>query len=354
VIITEDQPTQLQEEKFMLRKFASPLVLVLAFHCIASAQATRHFTFHYAFTVKDVPAGEQVRIWFPSAHSDEYQQVRVVSAKGDLPLRKVHEPRFGNEIYFAEASKAKVGELHFEVVYDVVRHEHLTLGIARPRLENASLNKKDNALYLGPDKLVPITGRPAELAAQVTAGKDSQLAKARAIYDYVFANMSYDKSGTGWGHGDVLYACNAKKGNCTDFHSLFIAMSRSQGIPARFEIGFPLPADKNSGEVAGYHCWAEFFDPQNGWMPVDISEAWKHPEKKDYFFGGHDANRIQLSMGRDLKLNPAQRGEPLNYFVYPYAEVAGKEYSRVNLEFSFTDAAQSQAQARVNESRINE
>ena len=333
----------------MLRKFASLLVLVLAVHCLASAQASRHFTFHYAFTVKDVPAGEQVRIWFPAAHSDEYQQVRVVSAKGDLALRKTHESRFGNDIYFAEASKAKGGELHFEVVYDVVRHEHLTLGIARPRLENASLNKKDNVLYLSPDKLVPITGRPAELAAQVTAGKDSQLAKARAIYDYVFANMSYDKSGTGWGHGDVLYACNVKKGNCTDFHSLFIAMSRSQGIPARFEIGFPLPADKNSGEVAGYHCWAEFFDPQNGWIPVDISEAWKHPEKKDYFFGGHDANRIQLSMGRDLKLDPAQRGEPLNYFVYPYAEVAGKEYSSVSLEFSFTDAAQSQARAQINE-----
>ena len=37
-------------------------------------------------------------------------------------------------------------------------------------------------------------------------------------------SMRYDKTGTGWGHGDVLYACDAKKGNCTDFHSLFIAM----------------------------------------------------------------------------------------------------------------------------------
>ena len=135
----------------------------------------------------------------------------------------------------------------------------------------------------------------------------------------------------------MLYACNAKKGNCTDFHSLFIAMARSQGIPARFEIGFSVPADKSSGEIAGYHCWAEFFNPQNGWVPVDISEAWKHPEKKDYFFGGHDADRIQFSMGRDLKLNPAQQGEPLNYLVYPYAEVDGKEFSKVSLAFSFDD-----------------
>ena len=321
----------------MLRTLRFVFPAILAFHCLANAQATRHFTFHYGFTVQNVPAGEPVRIWFPAAHSDDYQQVRIVSVKGDLPLKKTHESRFGNEIFYAEKSKAKGGDLHFEVVYDAVRHEHLTLGLNRPRLENASLNKKDAQLFLSADRLVPITGKPAELATEATAGKDSELAKARAIYDYVFANMKYDKTGTGWGHGDVLYACDAKKGNCTDFHSLFISMARSQGIPARFQIGFPLPVSQTAAEIPGYHCWAEFFDPQYGWVPVDISEAWKHPEKKDYFFGAHDANRIQFSIGRDLRLNPAQHGEPLNYFVYPYVEVGGKEYPRVSLAFSFAD-----------------
>lgn len=331
----------------MLRRLASCFVLVFALHCSALGQAVRHFTFHYGFTLKEIPAGEHVRVWFPAAHSDDYQQVRVISATGDLPLKKTRESRFGNQIYFAEASKAKSGDLHFEVAYDVVRHEHLTLRLSRPRLENASLDKKEMQLFLGPDRLVPITGRPAELATQVTAGKNVQLDKARAIYDYVFANMKYGKTGTGWGHGDVLYACDARKGNCTDFHSLFIAMARSQGIPARFEIGFPLPADKSSGEIAGYHCWAEFFNPQNGWIPVDISEAWKHPEKKDYFFGAHDTNRVQFTVGRDIKLNPPQAGDPLNYFVYPYVEVAGKEYSQVSQEFSFADAGPNSNQASV-------
>jgi len=186
---------------------------------------------------------------------------------------------------------------------------------------------------------VPITGMPADLAAKVTAGKNTTLDKARAIYDYVFTTMRYDKTGTGWGRGDVLYACDAKKGNCTDFHSLFIAMARSQGIPARFEIGFPLPSDKHSGEIAGYHCWSDFYIEGRGWIPVDISEAWKHPEKRDYFFGSHDANRVQFTMGRDLQLNPAQDGKPLNYFVYPYVEVDGHEYANVSLSFSFVDMA---------------
>ena len=328
----------------MLRKLALCFLLFVTFETAVSAQASRHFTFHYGFTVKEVPAGERLRIWFPAAHSDEYQEIRVISATGDLPLKKTHESRFGNEIYYAEASKAKPGDLHFEVVYDVVRHEHLTLGLNHPRLENVSLSEKQRSQYLGPDKLVPITGRPAELAAQVTAGKTSQLDKARAIYDYVFDNMRYDKTGTGWGHGDVLWACDSKRGNCTDFHSLFISMARSQGIPARFEIGFPLPSDKQSSEIAGYHCWAEFFNPQNGWIPIDISEAWKHPEKKDYFFGAHDTNRVQLSVGRDLKLNPAQQGDPLNYFVYPYIEVTGKQYSNVSFAFSSAEAEHNHGQ----------
>ena len=148
----------------MLRRLASCFVFLVALTSLASAQAVRHFTFHYGFTVKDVPAGERVRVWFPAAHSDPYQEVRVISATGDLSLKKTRESRFGNEIYYAESAKAKPGDLHFEVVYDVVRLEHLTLGLVHPRLQDAALSKKESAQYLAADKLVPITGLPAELA----------------------------------------------------------------------------------------------------------------------------------------------------------------------------------------------
>jgi hypothetical protein len=311
--------------------------LVAALPVSVAAQESRHFTFHYAFTVKSLPEGHKVRIWFPVAHSDPFQEVKVVSATGDLPLKKTHDSVFGNEIYYAEAGKSNRSDLHFEATYDVVRHERLTLGAPAPHLMEAKLSQRESKEYLSPNKLVPTTGLPADLAAQITAGKITRLEKARAIYDYVFSTMRYDKSGKGWGRGDVLWACDSKRGNCTDFHSLFIAMARSQGIPARFEIGFPLPADKHAGEVPGYHCWAEFFDLDHGWVPVDISEAWKHPEKQNYFFGDHDDNRVEFTMGRDLKLSPSQAGEPLNYFVYPYVEVDGQPYANITNAFSFAD-----------------
>jgi transglutaminase-like putative cysteine protease len=319
----------------MLRRIVLCLLLS-ALTLSAVGQESRHFTFHYAFAVKNLPAGQKVRIWIPAAQSDSFQDVKVTSATGDLPLRKTREPKYGNNLYFAQTTAVQP-ELHFDVEYDVVRRERRALdGV--PRAVAVSLTSKERDEDLQPDSLVPITGLPADLAAKVTQGKTDPLDKARAIYDYVFTTMRYDKTGTGWGRGDVLYACDAKKGNCTDFHSLFIAMARSRGIPARFEIGFPLPPDLRSAEIAGYHCWADFYIEGKGWIPVDISEAWKHPEKRDYFFGAHDANRVQFSMGRDLQLSPAQDGKPLNYFVYPYVEVGGKEYPNVSLAFSFADA----------------
>jgi transglutaminase-like putative cysteine protease len=322
----------------MLRKLCVVSSLLFSFVLVSVAQDSRHFTFHYGFTVKNLPAGKKVRIWIPAAQSDAYQEVKIVAAKGDLPLKKSRESKFGDEIYFAETGSATQPELHFDVEYDVVRHERTALNPA-PHLVVTALAIKERQEDLQPDALVPVTGLPADLAVKVTEGKTQPLDKARAIYDYVFTTMKYDKTGTGWGHGDVLYACDAKKGNCTDFHSLFIAMARSQGIPARFEIGFPLPPDKHSAEIAGYHCWSDFYIDGKGWIPVDISEAWKHPEKRDYFFGSHDVNRVQFSMGRDLRLSPPQDGKALNYFVYPYVEVDGQEYSNVSLAFSFADVA---------------
>lgn len=322
--------------KTLLRSLMASLFVIF----FASAQTSlpeRHFTFHYAFTVRNTHPGTPLRIWIPLAQSDAFQTTKVVSQKGDLPLRQMAESEYGNQMLYAESSQADKDEYNFEVVYDVLRRQ------SAPRAA-AALKVSERQRLLAPDKLVPTTGLPAELALkQVSDVKGGDYERSRAIYDYVLANMRYDKSGTGWGHGDTLYACSAKHGNCTDFHSLFISMARSQNIPARFEIGFPIPGDKQSGEIPGYHCWADFYTKDHGWTPVDISEAWKHPEQREFFFGHWDDNRVQFSVGRDITLSPRQDGEPLNYFVYPYVEVDGKEYPNVSTHFSFEDIGGQQA-----------
>ena len=320
----------------MFSKATTLVFCFLASLSLPAQPAIRHFSFHYAFVVRNTSPGARLRVWIPLAHSDAYQQVKITSIHSDLPLKRTGEREYGNRMLYAETAKATASEYRFAVDYEVARKERIALVNGQPVIRGASSNP-DERRYLQPDRLVPVSGLPAQIAVRQVAGLQRELERARALYDYVLHNMRYDKTGVGWGHGDVLFACNAKKGNCTDFHSLFISMARSQGIPARFEIGFALPAGKPSAEIPGYHCWADFYLQGAGWVPVDISEAWQQPEKREYFFGAHDANRLQFTLGRDLMLSPRQDGPPLNYFVYPYVEMNGREYNNISNNFSFVD-----------------
>src|SRR5262249_14367381 len=122
-------------------------------------------------------------------------------------------------------------------------------------------------------------------------------------------------------------------------HSLFIALARSQKIPAKFEIGFPLPEKRGAGDIPGYHCWAKFKPDDKNWVPVDISEANKNPRMKEYYFGNLTEDRVAFSTGRDLILSPMQDGPKVNFLIYPYVEVDGKVHPKEQIvnKFSFKD-----------------
>lgn len=296
-------------------------------------KVTRTFTFTYDISLENIPPhARSVRIWIPEAASGPGQTVSVESVEGPVPTVETRDPEYGNRMLYASLSNPEVSTAHFTVNYRVMRREYAGQPEAADSADSASLLR-----FLRPDKVVPIDGRMKELADGITRGKREPKEVARSIYDYVFKTLRYEKSGTGWGRGDAVWACDAKRGNCTDFHSLFIALIRAEKIPARFEIGFPLPETSAEGEVPGYHCWAEFHVEGQGWIPVDISEAWKTPVRRDFFFGHLDANRVQFSVGRDITLSPRQEGDPLNYFIYPYAEVDGKAHTTVAQRFSYRD-----------------
>jgi len=325
------------------------LVLITASLCTAQTSADkqqkfsppyRKFRFTYSFTVKDIPVGAKlVRVWVPVAHTDEHQTVRLINVKSPVQTRMGEEEEYGNHILYAEIHSPRQATADFSLEYEVARREYsrgdfaqLEVKDTKPGIVPTSMER-----YTAPDKLIPTDGKIKELAEQVTGSQTGTIAKAKAAYDYLFTTMRYDKTGTGWGRGDAVWACDAKHGNCTDFHSVFIGMMRADDIPARFDIGFPLAEGKEQGDIPGYHCWAEFFARNTGWVPVDISEAWKAKEKSDYFFGTVDANRVQFSTGRDITLSPKQDGPPLNYFVYPYVEIDGKAHDAMSRQFSFVE-----------------
>jgi len=307
---------------------------------VAESQTpSRKFSFTYTVRIPATPeAQENLHLWIPVPESSEYQQIGRVELKAQVdPVMKKDAVYQNQYAYFDFPPELLRAGPVVVMQFEALRREH-RIALDAPRAPHAAtLTPAEKNRYLSADRLVPLDGVISEMSAEQTRGAATPLEKARAIYKYVISTMKYDKTGDGWGRGDAAWFCTAKKGNCTDFHGMFIGMARAAGIPAKFEIGFPLPTDATAGTIGGYHCWAEFYVQEYGWIPVDASEAWKHPEKRDYFFGAHDVNRVQFTTGRDLELAPKQAGEPVNYAVYPYAELGGKPFGGIKSEFAFHD-----------------
>jgi transglutaminase-like putative cysteine protease len=280
------------------------LTLVLAALLAQPSPARR---FHIEQTIQVPAQSAAVTVWVPLPHDDHWQTI----GSSEAPGAEIVFDKLGNQSA-RYTLPAAGGILH--ISYTVDRRERAA-DLSRA---TGKAGTGGNDAWLRDDKLVKIDDKVRALSAEVTKDAKTPLEKARAIYRYTLANMKYQKTGDGWGNGSIIWACTEKYGNCTDFHALFMGLARAAGIPARFEIGRSVPPD--SGEVQGYHCWADFWVDGAGWVPVDASEAWKNPAKRDYFFGHHDADRFALSMGRDLTL-PGMKGAPLNYFVNPYGEL---------------------------------
>jgi transglutaminase-like putative cysteine protease len=191
--------------------------------------------------------------------------------------------------------------------------------------------------FTQPDSMIPLDGKVKAEADQVLgSGGGSPVEVARKLYDHIVDTVLYDKSGPAgtWGRGDAIYACDVRKGNCTDFHSLWIGEMRSRGIPARFFMGMSVPADAPEGAIGGYHCWAEFYDPTYGWVPVDASDASKNgAARREELFGGLCKDRLEFVMGRDIVVPGIPT--PQNFLIYPYVAVDGQKYDAYDKVFSY-------------------
>ena len=283
-------------------------------------KGTDEFEFVYRATLPEIPA--PARMWLPMPTSDAYQSVRVLSVKAPGRSRTLKDRAHGNDVLFVELGPAD-GAGTVEMRVAVTRKEKAPYEAGKPL----------PGQFLEPERLVPATEDFSKIAAETLAGKKGELVRARALYDHVIDRMRYMKFGEGWGQGDAVRACSAASGNCTDFHSYFIALARAAGIPARFAIGASIPSERNDGGIDGYHCWAEFW-AEGKWWPVDISEADKYTALSTYYFGHHPANRIELSRGRDLLVDPAPASGPINFLAYPVLEVAGRP-GKAKVEFAF-------------------
>ena len=316
-----------------MKRVLTTLVLLSLLIPVTTPAQSRAGQVSMEFDLSAQPTGEIVKLWFPYPVSDQNQQVSNIHLSGDYAATGVYTVQInGTPLLYAEwpkGSKSRKLNLTFEVERQELRRGALPI-------HEPAWNRVDYAEYLAPTRLGPINGVVKELADKIVANKTTVLERSKAIYDWTVENMHRDADTVGCGQGDVCYLLLKPGGKCTDISSVYVALCRAAGVPAREIFGLRL-GKKSEQEITGWqHCWAEFFLPGYGWVPVDPADVLKAmlvekltldsprvTELRDYFWGGIDAYRFKLASGRDLTLNPPQASKPLNTFGYPYAEVGG-------------------------------
>ena len=308
------------------------LLVVMSAAVVSAASRSGVVTLDLDLSAQD--AGKEAKLWIPYPVNDRYQNVSKIKVSGDYASSGVYtEARYGTSMLYAQwPADAKSRKLTFSFTVDRQEIRQTNFPKKEPRW-----NRADYAEYLKPTTLGPINGEVKKLADNITRGKKTALEKAKAIYDWCCSNMYRDPATIGCGKGDVCSLLKKPGGKCTDISSVYIALCRAAGVPARDVFGIRLGKKPEEDITTYQHCWAEVFIPGYGWVtadPADVRKAMlveklekkdvKTKEYREYFWGGIDAYRVVIAYGRDLLLNPPQAGQPLNTFGYPYAEIGGK------------------------------
>jgi transglutaminase-like putative cysteine protease len=319
------------------------------------------------FTVKVPKGAKSVRMWFAVPQEDAVSAVRDFNVHADFPVHYYRDD-WGNRVGYAELSAPSEGV--------VTMHEEF--GLTRTEIRNTIDPAKTRALtdqeraalfaFLQPSSHVVINDQIKTLSASIAAGETNPILAARKIYNWTLENVDY------WvkdpDHlkaspvGSTEYCLTTKTGNCTDFHSLFASLAMAAGIPTRMIYGSLLKPTLNGMQIDGsYHCWIQFYAPNYGWLPLDVSLANIYgkqfpvtdknqklvelttatgykgfdPAKVDYYFGNLDERRVTWSTGRDLILQPPQDDGPVNALVKIYVEVDGKQFTDWTRQFTYSE-----------------
>ncbi len=318
----------------------TPLLAGIAICAVAAAaqpawpSSTRSGSITFEVDLSEKAPGQPARLWLPYPVSDEHQTISDVRVQGDFDEAAVYTDKVhGTPMVHARWDSARTSR-RLTFSFAVTRNEVLRRDIPK---QEAAWDPRDYAPYLAATSLGPTDGPVKALAEKIVAGKSGVLEKARAVYDWTCENTYRNPDTRGCGDGDVCRLLENPGGKCADIHSVFVALARAAGVPSREVFGIRQGKKSEEDITTWQHCWAEFYLPGYGWVPVDPGDVRKGmlteklelsdgrtAELRKYFWGGIDAYRVKLGQGRDLILGPPQDGKPVNYLMYPFAQVGGE------------------------------
>ena len=332
----------MQRRQFLQFSSAASIFSLGNFSARAAVTGWKNYAVTTTLNIPEID--RPVRVWLPLPNSIEtYQQVLDTRWSGTADNVQIYRDlQYDAPMLYAEWSKPGPRELVATSRVKTLDRDN------KPAAESRAdmlVNGPNVRRFLQPTKHIQTDGIVLSTAREAIQGATLPVAKARAIYDWVVNNSFRDPKVRGCGRGDIkgMLETGNLGGKCADINSLFVGLCRAVGVPARENFGIRVGPSRNFkslgkvSDISGaQHCRAEFYTRGAGWVPVDPADVRKVvlEEKlalqdaavqkiRESLFGSWEMNWIEFNHARDFILNPVSAITPINFLMYPHAEVAG-------------------------------
>ncbi len=264
-----------------------------------------------------------------------------------LPLKNLTYQKILNETYHSNATWVKKVNIGFDHGrYNVrVLYAHWNNAV-KPWLrlrevlwlsDRKGVPGKFNRYFLRSTPHIQTNGIVKKTAVNVTCNAKTPDKKALAIYNWIVKNTFRNPKTRGCGMGDAKSTLTVDNlgGKCADINTLFVALARSSGIPARDAFGLrvaPSYVSKSLGKVGDVskaeHCRAEYYSVKHkAWYPADAADVRKvildehlklsNPHVQHVvsrLFNRWEGNWVEFNFARNVRL---PNGYTVSYLMYP-------------------------------------
>ncbi len=242
-------------------------------------------------------AGKRVQAWLPIPAACPQQDAAYIEILSATPGAQLAPAAAEARTIYWDSGERDC----FEVVY---RYRHTAKYVQPLTLPWDGSNPQ---FYTG-EFLPHIAFTPylRELAHRLTAGLDTPVERAAAIYDYVTENVDYRYQPDYILLDDIADSCAKElRGDCGVMALLFITLCRIAGVPARWQSGLHV-----TPEEAGCHDWAMFYASGYGWLYADPSfgsSSRRNGEtrRRAHYFGNLDPCRMVANSAFQAPLTPS-------------------------------------------------
>ncbi len=297
----------------------------------------------------EVPASEETtRLWLPlSSVNSDWQRPGEVQIDSNGRVESLTDPVYGARMVMASfAPAAEPSRLR---VTERVQVRNRRMDWSKPN--GAKLSAEEHAFWTQPTQLLPTDGIVRETALRAVGGAATDVAKARAIYEWVIANAFRDQAVKGCGPGDIrgMLESGNLGGKCADINALFVGLCRAVGVAARDLYGLRLApsafgykqlSGKSENLSGAQHCRAEVFISRFGWVAMDPADVTKvmRAETPEWLrlptgpvvepvykalFGAWEGNWMAYNDAHDVVL-PDGDGKALGFLMYPNGRVGSE------------------------------